>query len=113
MPGGTRAQLGNELFEQVLYLPTVPYPTLAANASSTNTLTVPGVLPLDVITFNMQAPPAHIFLENAYISAPNTVVITWTTDSAGISSGTMAVLITVDRAENAARGISGSPATLT
>jgi len=113
MPGGNRAQLGNELFEQVLYLTAVPYPTMAASASATTTYTIPGVLPLDLFSMNLQNAPAHLFLENAYVSAPNTVIFGWTTDATGISSGTVNILITVDRAENASLGISALPSTLT
>lgn len=109
MPGGTRAQLGNELFAQALYLAAVTFPTLATSASSTNTLTVPGVLVGDLLSWNMQAPPAHIFLENAYVSAPNVITFSWTTDATGISTGTVPLLLEVTRPENASLGLTSLP----
>lgn len=113
MPGGNRVQLGNELFEQVLYLPSVTYPTIGANTSVTNTVTVSGVLPLDVVTWNMQAPPAHLVIDNIYVSSANTLTVLWSSDSTGISTGTVSVIMTVDRAENASLGSAALPSVLT
>lgn len=113
MPGGNRAQLGNELFGQALYLPAVTYPTLAANASATSNLTLAGILPGDILSWNLQAPPAHLFLENAYVSAPNTAVLSWTSDSTGIATGSVALAVEVTRPENASMGLAALPSTLT
>ena len=112
MPGGTRAQLGNELFAQTLYLPSVTFPTLAANASGTNTATVKGVLPGDLIGWNMQAPPAHLVLDNIYVSAADTISIVWSSDATGISTGSVAVLLEVTRPENGSLGITNLPSSL-
>ena len=113
MPGGTRAQLGNELFAQAIYNPPLgvgaTYPTLAANASGSNTLSIPGVLVGDILSWNLQAPPAHLFLENAYVSAPGVATLSWTTDSTGISTGTVNVLFEVTRPENASLGLAALP----
>lgn len=110
MPTGTRPGLGNELFSQAIYVPSVTYPTLGANASGSNTLTVPGVLAGDIVGWNMQAPPAHLVMDNVYISAPNVMTILWSTDATGISTGTVAVAFTVERPENASLGLSALPA---
>jgi len=112
MPGGSRYQQGNEILDQVLYLPSVTYPTLAANTSGTNTISVVGALPLDLLSWNMQAPPAHVFLENMYVSAAGVVTASWTTDSTGISTGSVALVLSICRAENANLGTSALPQAL-
>jgi hypothetical protein len=112
MPTGTRDQIGNEIFEQVIYVPAVTFPTIAADGSGTSTLTVPGVLPGDQVSWNMQAPPAHVFLANAYVSAANTLTLAWTSDSTGVSGSTMAVTFSVARPENASLGLSALPPNL-
>jgi hypothetical protein len=109
MPGGTRAQLGNELFAQAIYQVAVTYPTLGANASGTNTLPVAGVLPGDLLSWNLQAPPAHLFLENAYVSAAGVLTLSWTTDSTGISTGSVPIIFEVTRPENASLGLAALP----
>lgn len=113
MPGGTRAQLGNELFSQDLYLPTVAYPIVAANTLVDNTLAVAGVLPGDSLGWNLQSPPAHLALENAYVSAPGVITLRWSSDTSGITpGGTLAMLLQVARPENASLGLSALPASI-
>ena len=112
MPGGTRSQLGNELFGQMIYVPAVTYPTLAGNATGDNTLSVPGVLPGDLMSWGMQAPPAHIIMDNVYCSAANVLTIRWSTDAAGISTGTIGVIFEILRAENSSNGLSNLPTSL-
>jgi hypothetical protein len=109
MPGASDVQYGNEKFDILLYQSAVTYPTLAANANGTNTFTVPGVLSLDAMSYNMVAPPAHLFLDNIYVSAANTVTALWSTDATGISTGTVALIMTVTRATNANLGSSALP----
>lgn len=109
MPTGTRAQLGNEIFAQVCYLPAVTYPTLATNASGANTVTIAGLQVGDVVGWNMQSPPAHLVLDNVFVSAVNTLTILWSTDVTGISTGTVAVVFEVARPENASMGLAALP----
>jgi len=110
MPGASDIAYGNEKMALVVYLPTVAYPNLAANASATSTLTLPGALPLDCIGWNMQAPPAHLVIDNIYVSSANTLTILWGTDGTGNGgSGNVAVLFTVERATNANLGTSALP----
>lgn len=109
MPGGSRIQIGNEVLDQVIYNGAVTFPTLAANASSTTTLTIPGVQPLDLVSWNMQAPPAHLVIDNIYVSAPNTLTILWGTDGTGVTGATVAVLFSICRPENANLGASALP----
>jgi hypothetical protein len=112
MPGGTRTQLGNELFAQALYLPAVTFPTLATNASGTNTVTVKGVLSGDLISWNMQAPPAHLVLDNAYVSANDTITLLWSSDVTGITGATVAIIFEVTRPENASMGLAALPSSI-
>jgi hypothetical protein len=111
MPG-TRQQLGNEQFGQIIYIPAVTYPTLAANASADNTVTVLGALPGDLVSWNIQAPPVHLVLSNVYVSAANTLTIRWGTDATGISTGTIGVLFELIRTENQSLGLSALPNSL-
>lgn len=112
MPGGTRSQLGNELFAQAVYNPAVTFPTLAANATGSNTTTLKGVLAGDIIGWNMQAPPLHLVLDNVYVSAPDTLTILWSSDATGISTGSVAVLFEITRPENAVLGLSTLPSAI-
>ena len=112
MPGGTRNQLGNELFGQMLYQASVTFPTLAANASGDNTFAVPGVLPGDMISWNLQAPPAHLILDNAYVSAAGVVTLRWSTDGTGVTGSTVAILMEVTRPENSSAGVTSFPSSL-
>ena len=111
MPG-TRAQLGNELFGQIIYIAAVTYPTLGANGSADNTLTVPGVLIGDMISWNVQALPSHLVINNVYASASNTLTIRWGTDATGISTGSIGVVFEILRAENQSLGLAGLPTSL-
>lgn len=112
MPGGTRYQQGNEILDQMLYSPTVTFPTLGANASSTTAITLNGVIPGDMIGWNMQAPPAHLVIDNVYVSAPNVLQVQWGTDGTGVTGATVAVLWTVCRGDNTNLGITSLPAAL-
>jgi hypothetical protein len=109
MPVGTRVQIGNEAFDQMLYLSAVPTPLLGASASATTTLTVNGVLPNDLISWNLQAPAAHVVLDNAYVSSANTITFLWGTDGTGAAAGTVNMIMSVTRCENAAFGTAGFP----
>jgi len=109
MPVGSRIQIGNEAFDQLLYLAAVPTPNLGASASATTTLTVNGVLANDLISWNLQNPPAHLVLDNVYVSSPNTLTLLWGTDGTGLSPSTTNIIVSVTRCENAAFGTAGFP----
>jgi hypothetical protein len=112
MPGSTTIQRGNEQFATMLYLSAVTYPTIAANAITSSTITIPGVLPLDVISWSMQNPPAHLALENIYVSAANTATFTWSSDATGIATGSLAMILEVTRCEIANLGATSFPAAI-
>ena len=111
MPGKSSViATGNEVFSQVLYLTAVTYPTLGANASATTSLTVAGVQPLDILSWNLQSPPAHLQIDNMYVSAANTITVTWGTDATGITGASTAVLLLeVSRVDGANLGTSVFP----
>lgn len=108
MPGKSVSAMGNELFDILMYLPTVTFPTLAANASSTTTVTVPGLLPLDFVSWNLQAPAAHLFVSNMYVSAANVLTIQWGTDATGVTGATVAIELEAIRADGANLGFAAS-----
>jgi hypothetical protein len=113
MPGATRLASGNELLDVILYLPSVTFPTLAANASANTTFTIPGVLIGDCISWNVQGIPAHLTVDNIYVSANNVIAITWGTDSTGITGATVAMVVEVVRGENTVvSGLSGLPSAI-
>jgi hypothetical protein len=109
MPGAADIALGNEKLNMIFYVASVTTPNLGANASATTTLTVPGVQSLDCIGWNMQAPPAHLVIDNIYVSSVNTLTILWGTDGTGISPTTVNILFTIERAVGAVFGTSGLP----
>ena len=112
MPGASDIAYGNEKFDIMVYLPTVTFPTLGANTSSATSVTLPGVLPLDLISWNMQAPPLHLVIDNIYVSSANTLTILWGTDATGVATSTVAILFSVIRATNANLGTSALPSAI-
>jgi len=110
MPGKSMPALGNELFDNTVYLQNVTFPTLAANASSDTTVTCVGALPLDAISWNMQAPAAHLVIDNIYVSAPNVLTIRWGTDGTGVTGASnLNILLTIVRTDGGNLGAAGIP----
>lgn len=112
MPGKAIYSLGNLILDTAVYLPAAAYPTIAASGIGTTTITIQGVQPLDIISWSVQGLPAHLALENVYVSAANTAVFTWSTDASGISSGTVPIMLEVTRADGANLGTSILPTTV-
>lgn len=111
MPG-SRVQIGNEIFDQMLYIAAVPTPNLGASATANTTLTVNGVLPNDLVSWNVQGPVAHVALDNIYVSSANTLTLQWSGDGTGASPSTCNLILSVTRCENAAFGTAGFPSSL-
>jgi hypothetical protein len=115
MPGGSTAQRGNELFAQALYLTITPPVTVTTATQTQGTVIVPGVQVGDIITANLTTVGTNynalLSLNAAYVSAPNNVVVSWTTEGATVSSaGPQTVLMEVTRPENTAvSGVAGLP----
>jgi len=111
MAGKSNISLGNLVLDSMLSV-SATYPTLATNASSSTTVTVPGVLLYDMVSWNMYAPPAHLVIDNIYVSSANTLTILWGTDATGISTGSVTLLLGVTRVAEANLGLSQLPAAL-
>jgi len=111
MAGKSNISLGNLSLDTMLSV-SATYPTLSANASGTSTVTVPGVLLYDMISWNMLTPPAHLVVDNIYVSSANTLTILWSSDATGISTGSITLLLGVTRVAEANLGLSQLPAAL-
>jgi hypothetical protein len=114
MPGATRYQQGNEIFDIVLYLPSVAVPNVAGAATATQTVTVSGVLPGDMLHWNQIGTITGLMVDNVYVSAPNTCIFYWSnaTGSAINGSANQAFLLGVTRPENASLGLSALPSAI-
>lgn len=102
MPGSSTLQRGNEIFEQMLYLPSVTVPNLAANATASQTFAVPNVAMGDLIGWNQQSVVAGISVENVYVSAAGVLTFLWSNTTVAAINGTAAqpFVISVTRGEN-------------
>lgn len=105
MPGGSTIQRGNEIFDQMLYLPAVTIPAIPANSTATQAITVPGVAIGDLISWNQQSTSAGISVENIFVSAANTLTFLWSNTTVGaLGGGTAPFLLAVCRGENTSLG---------
>lgn len=115
MPGSATAQRGNELFAQMLYLPLVTVPNLAANVTATQAFTVNGVQIGDLISWNQLTTVAGISVENVFVSAANTMTFLWSNTTVAAVNGTppQPFLIEVTRSENyPVGGLAGLPSAI-
>lgn len=105
MPGSSTIQRGNEIFAQMIYLPNVTVPTVAANASVSQAVTVPGIQVGDIISWNQQAVVAGLACDNIFVSAANTLSFYWTNTTVGsLGPTTSPFLLEVTRGENVSLG---------
>jgi hypothetical protein len=113
MPAGTRNQLSNCIFEQLCYLPAVTPPASVVTAViTTQTLTVRGLLVGDFVGWNIVSPTSTLLsITNMYVSAPDTLIIGWSTEGATVNSApAQQILLGVLRPENGSMGLSALPA---
>lgn len=113
MPTGTRNQLGNCIFEQLCYLAAVTPPASVVTAVITpQTLTVQGVQVGDFLGWNILSPTSTLLsIPNMYVSAPNTVIIGWSTEGATVNAApAQQILLSVLRPENGSMGLAALPA---
>jgi|SRR6516164_2835247 hypothetical protein len=100
MPSTTIGR-GNVLYNLLLGVSLTPT-ALTASTTTAQTFTVPGLQVNDLISINLAAAQtAGVGIVNAYVSAPNTMVVVFSNSTAGTptpAAGTY--LVTVDRAEN-------------
>jgi len=114
MPGSSTVMRGNSQFCMNLYIPLVTVPNLAANVTATQVVTVQGVVPGDVLVWNQQGTVAGISVENAFVSALNTVTFLWSNTTIAAVNGTppQAFMIQVTRPENLTGGLSSLPSAI-
>jgi hypothetical protein len=103
MPGSSTVQRGNEIFSQLLNLQITPPTTITTAVVTSQSVTVNGVQPGDLLSWNLVATANNLVsIANMYVSAVNTIVIGWTTEGATISNLTaQQILLEVTRPENA------------
>lgn len=106
MPGGSTATRGNELFSQMLYLPSITVPSVTTLITVTQTYTVNGVQVGDLLSWNIQgAGVSGLAITNMWVSAVNTISAYWYNGTAGTLGGTTAnLLLEVTRPENVVDG---------
>jgi hypothetical protein len=114
MPGGTRAQLGNELFSQTLFLTVTPPATVTTAVITQQTVNVAGILPGDLFSWNMTTfVNPLIQIDNMLCVTPGVLTINWASAGATISSPVaQAILVEVTRAENTSLGLSSLPSSV-
>lgn len=114
MPGSTNVLRGNGQFMQVLSIPLVTVPNLPANSTATQTVTVPGVLVSDFVFWNQLSVVAGISVENAFVSAANTITFLWSNTTVAAVNGTapQGFLIGIFRPENTTGGLAGLPSAI-
>lgn len=100
MPSTTISR-GNILLNLIL-APSLTPTALTASTTTPQTFTVPGLQLLDLITVNYNGTQtAGVGIVNAYVSAPNTMVVIFSNSTAGTPTPAAGVyLMTLDRAEN-------------
>jgi hypothetical protein len=114
MPSNTIAR-GNESVDSIFALTLTPSATITTATGTQQTVTVPGLQVGDVLSYNLTTVGTNynalLTLANAYVSAANTMIITWTTEGATISTaGPQTILFEYCRPENfSLSGIAGLP----
>jgi hypothetical protein len=114
MATGTRANIGNLIYDGVMALSITPPTTITTAVVTSQTLTVQGIQVNDFLSWNIIATGNNLVsIANMYASAPNTIVIGWSTEGATISNlVAQQVLIGVSRPENGSLGFAALPANM-
>ena len=114
MPGATRYQQGNLILDMLLYLPSVAVPNVAGASTASQTVTVRGVLPGDLVSWNQIGTIAGLGVDNVYASAVDVLTFYWAnnTGSAINGSANQAFIIGISRGENTSLGLSALPSAI-
>lgn len=115
MPGGNLSILGNEQFNQALYVTVTPPGTVTTAVITSQNVTLQGVLVGDIVSANILSPTSTLLsIANVYVSAPNVLTIGWSTEGATISgAAAQTLLLEVARPANASLGLTALPSVLT
>lgn len=111
MTTGTRPQIGNLVYDGVIALTVTPPTTITTAVVTSQTVTVLGLQVNDLISWNIVASlNTLVSIANMYVSAPNTLIIGWSTEGATISNlVAQNILIEVARPENGSLGFAALP----
>jgi hypothetical protein len=109
MPGGSTATRGNELFSQVIYITVTPPASVVTATQTTQNVTVSGVQVGDIMSYNLTTAGTNynalLLLESMYVSAANTILMSWSSTGATIAgAGPQTILCEVTRPENVVDG---------
>ena len=92
MPGGSLNPQGNIIFQTVIYASLIPASALATDSSSTQTYTINGLIPNDIVELFPQVSLAtsttYLTIGSVWVSAANTLSVQWV-NSTGSTSGTI------------------------
>lgn len=116
MPGASTLQRGNLIFDLIIQAAIVPPAAVTTATTNQTTTTIPGLNVGDVVDWN-QTTFSNVLLTvtNMFVSAPNTLTSTWTTEGATVNNATVCnFLLEVCRAENYSyQGLASLPTTIT
>ena len=105
MPGASTIARGNEIAVFLIYLPSVTVPTVGANLTVSQAVTVPGVNVGDMVSWNQQGVVAGLAVDNIYVSAANTLSFYWSNTTTGSLGNTTApFVLEIARGENVSLG---------
>lgn len=109
MPSTTLSR-GNQLYDTGIVATITPPASIVATAATPGTYTIAGLLPLDMISVYPTSSITTYSMASAYVSAPNTLIIMFTSETGGTVSSAAAVTIQIEvvRLENSA-GLAGIP----
>lgn len=110
MPANTLAR-GNEAYDFVLGATITPPNSIVTTALTAGTYTIPGLQVLDQVTVGLTSAVTTYSMTAAYVSAANTLVIYFSSETGSTVSSAPAinVTLTVVRPENAAAGFAALP----
>jgi hypothetical protein len=87
MPGASAVASGNELLDTMLYVTITPPATITTAVLTQQNVTINGLALGDCISWNMLTfTSTLISVTNMYVSAANTLTITWSTEGATVSN---------------------------
>jgi hypothetical protein len=118
MPGGSTAQRGNELFAQAMYITVTPPASVVTATQTQGTVIVNGLIPGDIMSWNLTTVGTNynalLLIEGMYVSAPNSLLISWSTTGATIAgAGPQTLLLEATRPENVSvTGVTGLPGSI-
>ena len=113
MPGGTSPPLGNVAMSQAIYASLAPASAVTGGTSSTSTYTILGLVVGDMIDLYPQAAlPNFLAIGAVWVSALNTLSVSWTNPGSSTSPTTPAAqtfAVLVNRSQLSSYGVTNWP----